>query len=231
MIIYSNSCSYGATSDGPVYSEFVAKHFDARLINHGLPGCCNERIFRTSTRDILKIVNNNNPNDVLVLIGLTNTFRGEHWGSTPAKHADGHFQSFTSSTQAGFAKNFQQEFYKLYDQEAAITNLLSHLVMFVSFLKNVNVKYLIWTNTPDLKSIDVTMDFVEPFYKHINKDKNILPLFDFNFCNYAQSAGHQTIDRPYDQGGHPDTNAHEYFSKFLISSLKPHRLDTSSQEH
>ena len=219
MIVYSNSCSYGVISDGPVYSDFVSKHFGAQLINHGLAGSCNERIFRTSTRDILQIVKDNNPTDVLVLIGLTNTFRSEYWGTNPSKYNDGHFQSFTASTSAGIAKRFQQEFYKLYDQEAAVTNLLSHLVMFIGFLKTVKVKYLIWSNTPDLKPINFTINFIEPFYSNIKQDNNILSLFDFNFCNFVQSDGYQTMDKPFNQGGHPDTHAHQYFSEFLITNI------------
>jgi hypothetical protein len=221
MIVYSNSCSYGVLSNGPVYSDFVANYYNAQLINHGQAGCCNERIFRTSTRDILRIVNNNNTcsKDLLVLIGLTNPFRGEFWGDNPGLHNDGHFESFTGAAWAGAAKKFQCEFYKIFNQEAATTNLLNQLSMFVGFLNNINIKYLIWTNTPDLKPIEFAADFVEPFYTNIQQNKNILSLFDFNFCNFVQMAGYSTIDKPFDQGGHPDTKSHQYFSEFLISKI------------
>jgi hypothetical protein len=218
VLIYSNSCSYGVVSNGPVYSDFIANQFDAELINHGSAGSCNERIFRTSTRDILKILNKHGAKDILVLIGLTNTFRGEFWGTTPASHQDGHFQSFTATSAV---ENYTQEFYKMYDQEAAITNLLSQLVVFSGWLKHLNIRYLVWANSMHIKPINFTENFIEPFYKNVSQDTGILPLFDFNFCELAQQNGYQTIDQPYEQGGHPDTQAHKHFSDFLITKLRP----------
>ena len=218
MIVYSNSCSYGVYSDGPVYSDFIAKKLNAELINHGIGGSCNERIFRTSTRDILKILNEHDAKNILALIGLTNTFRGEFWGTALATHQDGHFQSFTATSAV---ENYTQEFYKMYDQEAAITNLLSQLVVFVGWLKHLNIRYLVWANSPHLKPINFAENFIEPFYKNISQDAGILSLFDFNFCDFSQQNDYQTFDRPYDQGGHPSTQAHKYFSDFLITKLRP----------
>ena len=219
MLIYSNSCSYGVLSDGQVYSDIIARNLDAKLINHGLAGGCNERIFRTSTRDIVNAGNNYDSKEILVLIGLTNTFRGEYWATEPSTHQDGHFQSFTASDSTGVAKKYQQEYYRIYNQEAAITNLLHQLVMFVRFLKYQGVNYLIWSNTPHLKSIDWSMDFVNPFYKVVAQDPNILSLFDFNFCDFAQKKGYPTMDKSYDQGGHPNSQAHKDFADFLMTKI------------
>ena len=219
MIIYSNSCSYGVDSDGPVYSEFISKNFNCELVNHGIGGGCNERIFRTSVRDILNILEHNSRNDILVLIGLTNTFRGEYWSLAPSLHQDGHFKSFTAVEISGVAKKYQQALYKIYDQEAAITNLLTQLVMFTGFLKDQQIKYLIWSNSQHLKPIDFTMDFIKPFYQHISKDSNILSLFDFNFCDFSKKNGYPTMDKPYDQGGHPNTHAHKHFAEFLMTKI------------
>ena len=167
MIIYSNSCSYGVITDGPVYSDILAKNFKSQLINHGLSRSCNERIFRTTTRDILTINENNKTDDILVLVGLTNTYRGEYWSATPATHLDGNFVSFTSSESGmtGLSKQYQKEFYKVYDHEAAITNLLNQLTVFTGFLKSLKIKYLIWSNTNHLDPIDFNCDFVKSFYK------------------------------------------------------------------
>ena len=199
-----------------MYSDFIAKHLNAELINHGIGGSCNERIFRTSTRDILKILDKHNANNILVLIGLTNTFRGEFWSTTPALHQDGHFESFTSSI---VDNSYTREFYRMYDQEGAITNLLSQLVAFTGWLKHLNIQYLIWTNTPHLKPINFAQNFVKSLYKNISQDAGILSLFDFNFCDFSQQNNYQTFDRPYDQGGHPNTHAHKHFSDFLITKL------------
>ena len=218
MIVYSNSCSYGKISDGKVYSEFVADYFGATFINSGIASACNERIIRTSVRDILNIIKSNDPSSVLVLIGVTNTFRGELWGSTPALHNDGHFYSFTSTTD--FSKNsYLKEFYKAYDQEAASTNLCCQLVMLTSMLDYFNIRYLIWANTPHLKAIDWSANFVKPFYETIENNKNIISLFDFNFIDYIKNLGYEPLDKPYDQGGHANEMAHKEFSKFLIKKI------------
>jgi hypothetical protein len=218
MIIYSNSCSYGVTSDGKVYSEYVAQHFNAKLINHGLAGCCNEQIIRVTTRDILTLVQTHDPMDILVLVGLSNTFRGEFWGKTVASFNDGHFCSF-NSVSTSEQQLYIKEFYKIYDQEAAITNLLQQLVLFTAFLKQTGVRYLIWANSPDIKSIDWEADFVKPFYKEIINDSNIISLFDFNFIQHVEQLGCHTMDKPYNHGGHPDTIGHKLMSDWLIKNI------------
>jgi hypothetical protein len=216
MIIYSNSCSYGVTSDGKVYSEYVAQHFNAELINHGKAGCCNERIFRVTTRDILTLVQTHDPSDILVLVGLSNTFRGEVWGKLASSFNDGHFYSFNSMSDSE-QQSYIKEFYRAYNQEAAITNLLQQLVLFTAFLKETGVRYLIWANSPHIKSIDWEADFVKPFYKKIMDDSNIISLFDFNFVEYVKQLGCQTMDKPYENGGHPDTIAHRHMADWLIN--------------
>ena len=56
MIIYSNSCSFGALNNSyPVYSEIIAKTLNAQLVNKGKPGSCNRRIIRTTLRDLNEI--------------------------------------------------------------------------------------------------------------------------------------------------------------------------------
>jgi hypothetical protein len=53
----------------------------------------------------------------------------------------------------------------------------------------------------------------------VTKDSAVLNTF--NFCDFSQQNDYQTFDRPYDQGGHPSTQAHKYFSDFLITKLRP----------
>jgi hypothetical protein len=56
MIVYSNSCSFGAPGQGHrVYADYVEETFDASLINQGKPSSCNRRILRTSLRDLIQI--------------------------------------------------------------------------------------------------------------------------------------------------------------------------------
>lgn len=218
MIVYSNSCSYGVISDGKVYGNFVAEHYNATFINGGSVGSCNERIFRVSVRDVLNLVKIHKPSDIIVLIGLTNTFRGETWDEQAAGTDDGHFCSFTASNN-NLHQSYIKEFYKIYNQESAITDLTCQLVMLTSFLRDIGVQYLIWSNTPHLKSIDWSANFVNPFYKKIVADNNIFSLFDLNFIDYVSSRGHTPLDNSYDQGGHANEQAHKDFSNLLITEL------------
>jgi len=218
MIVYANSCSYGVVTNGKTYSEIVADNLSATLINHGSPGCCNERIFRVSTRDILNLVQNTDPSEILVLIGLTNTFRGEVWSDTLALFDDGYFKSFTATNSSKF-DSYIKQFHIAYNQEAAIINLLQQLVTFTCFLKSMGIKYRIWANTPHLQPIDWNLSFVKPFYEFVMADKNILSLFEFNFVQHAESLGYKTCDKPFNDGGHPDSAAHEIMANWLLNQL------------
>ena len=55
MILYSNSCSFGAPFQGhTVYPEVVANSLSAKLVNDGIPGSCNRRIIRSTLRSLIQ---------------------------------------------------------------------------------------------------------------------------------------------------------------------------------
>ena len=221
MIIYSNSCSFGTVSDGQVYSDFVSEHFNASLINSGKSGSCNARIIRTTTRDILNLKQTTDE-EIVALIGLSNTSRFEYWDDllTPNDN-DGHFVSFTSGNQvANNYKNFTKEWVSSYNYEAETTNLLHQAVLLDSFLTLNNIKHLIWASTP-IDGIDRNMPFLKDFYNASLISNSIIPLLEFNFCEYCVSQGHTPIDyNSFDPRiGHQGKHGHRAFANFLINKI------------
>jgi hypothetical protein len=224
MIVYSNSCSYGVMTDGKVYGQVIANRLQADFINKGIPGSCNQRILRNTCKDILELQKLQSPNEVLVLVGLTNTFRDEIWGSKnhhPETH-DGHFFSFYSPEEGvkeSLFTDYIKQWFTIYDHEAAITNLLHQVSMISTFLKTKGVRYLIWSNSPDLKPIDWKQDFVNAFYNASLSDNNIIPLFEKNFVDYSLSLGHGSFDNVKNpRCGHPESGAHTAWAEFLIDN-------------
>ena len=55
MIVYVNGCSYATVSDGKRYSEFLAESLGATAVNAAVSGSCNNRILRSSQRDLINL--------------------------------------------------------------------------------------------------------------------------------------------------------------------------------
>lgn len=224
MIVYSNSCSYGVYSNGEVYGQFIADFYQADFINKGIPGSCNQRIIRNTCKDILKLQKSCHPEDILVLVGITNTFRGEVWGSKChyPDTKDGNFFSFyspESDIKESLFTDYIKQWYTIYQHEAAITNLLQQILMLSSFLKNQGVRYLIWSNSPDIEPIVWQNEFVNSFYDACLDDKNIIPLFEKNFVDYSLAQGHGAFDNIKNpRKGHPDFLAHKDWANHLIKN-------------
>lgn len=245
MIVYSNSCSFGAPNQGhDIYPELISAHYNASLINRGLPGSCNRRIIRTSTRDLLEIKKSSN-NEIICLIGLTFISRTELWQSDiPAKDNDGNFHSIAvddkkhnwtlglintrvENIHLSAAENVQ-DYYKQWllhmSKEALVTELITDLILFKNFCKQQNIKVLIWNNAqvfpgrPDVATDDI---FLKIFTDTVTNDKNVIDLWSFCFLDYALGLGHRPRDENiYGTSGHPAGPAHRDFASYLINYLK-----------
>jgi hypothetical protein len=227
MILYSNSDSYGVVSDGKVYSEFIAKKLNVELINRGRGGTCNERIFRTTVRDILELKKTNK--EILVLISIATLWRYETWvgkNKFPDDN-DGHFFSFqigaiedSNNYHDNSVKTFAKEWYLQSNYEALMTNLYYKLILLTNFLKSNNCKYLIWSGpTGIFKEIDYNTPFIKNFDEILQEDKNIIPFLNFNFCDWCLNQKFVPID--YDQFGiygHHGESAHQAFADFLLKN-------------
>lgn len=234
MILYSNSDSYGVFSQpgvdtpyGDVYGKFIADTLGSKFVNRGRSGSCNSRIMRTSTRDLIKLRNENPKEKIQALISLATTYRNEFWtvDNHHPEDLDGHFKSFQAGSQFEFwtieQKNFAKHWVAQYDNEAEQTNLLWQVLMFTKTLKLYNIDYLIWWGGKIgvVKPVNYDNPFNEDFYQEFKKDKNILSFEDFGFCSWCLDQGYIPFDqKDFGDHGHHSPNAHRAFADHLLEN-------------
>jgi hypothetical protein len=246
MILYSNSCSFGAPNQGhPVYPDVVAKNLNLDcVLNRGKPGSCNRRIIRTSIRDLIELQKTVD-SEIVALIGLTFVSRTELWQpSQPAVDNDGHFQSVTVDDKkinwginglidtivpdiSNYVDEEVREYYKQwlihFNPESVVTDLLTDLIMFVSYLEHTNIKYIIFSNVdvlPGDNKVGYNSPFIQSLKETVHKNKNIIDLWSFSFGGFALSKGLLPRDYTlYKQHGHPGEQAHNLFGDYLSDIL------------
>lgn len=244
MIVYSNSCSFGAPAlEHKVYADHVASAYNAKLINRGIPGSCNRKIIRNSLRDLLEIAD---PSGVIALIGLTFISRTELWQPwiSPVDN-DGHFFPIRiASNQVDwsthglidhpvtdghrFAEARVADYYKNwllhYHPESALTDLLTDVIMFCGWADNNNIQYQIFSNVdvfPSDNKVGYTSPFIRSLRQSVLDNKNIINPWDFSFGTYALAQGFVPKDYYlYNKHGHPGGEAHKLFGDFLLERLK-----------
>lgn len=245
MIVYSNSCSFGQANQGhDIYPELIAQHYNASLINKGVPGSCNRRIIRTSTRDLIEIKKDFN-DEILCLIGLSFISRTELWQpNIPAKDNDGNFHSITVDYKkynwsAGLInttvkdihlsspveiQSYYQQWLLHMSKEAIITDLITDIILFKNFCQQQGIKVLIWSNAqiwPSSPEIAIDDIFLKSLVDTINNCQYIIDPWKFCFLDYALGRGHRPRDENlYGLTGHPAGPAHQDFALFLINYLK-----------
>jgi hypothetical protein len=245
MIVYSNSCSFGQANQGhDIYPELIAHHYNSPLINHGIPGSCNRRIIRTSTRDLLELKKKSN-DEILCLVGLTFIARTELWQpNIPATDNDGHFHSITVDHKkhnwlSGLVnsqvkdihlsapveiQNYYQQWLLHMSKEAIITDLITDIILFKNFCQQQGIKVLIWNNAqiwPSQPEVAVDDIFLKSLVDTINNCRCIINPWNFCFLDYALTLGHRPRDENiYGPSGHPGGAAHKDFALFLIDYLK-----------
>jgi len=244
MIVYANSCSFGAPGQGhAIYPEVIAQHYQADLINAGRPASCNRRIIRTTVRDLIEIKKQSN--DILCLLGLSFISRTELWQpSIPAVDNDGNFHPLSVDhrrfdwsqglvfTQIPniheYADPTVKDYYKQWllhmSKEAIITDLLTDILMLQGFCQYHSIKILIWSNAqvwPGAPEVSVVDLFLSSLVKEVADSKNVIDPWTFCFLDYARSLGHTFKDQDiYGFTGHPDETSHVDFGKHLINRLK-----------
>jgi hypothetical protein len=240
MIVYSNSCSFGAPApDHPVYSEIVASGLGAQLINNGKNNSCNRRIIRTALRDLLELKNQDN---ILVLLGLTVLTRTELWQpNLPVYRNDGHFQTITvdhkkvnwseqgldtvvpniSDLAPADIRDYYKHWLLHYNPEAEVTNVLTDLIMFCGWAKANNINYVVFSNMdvlPRSNKVGYDSPFLSSLKSTIEQDTGIVDLWNFSFAGFALSHNLQPKDyHLYKQHGHPGAEAHKLFAEFLLT--------------
>jgi len=242
-MIYVNGDSY-SKSNGKNYGDYLSKIYDQPLLHKGIPGSSNNRILRTTTRDLLKLKKQNIV-DVKVVIGLSFTFRTEIWIEdhgierwTKFEFDDGEFASFQAANNTDWWKvgPLQGETdtvqlpieYKNYVKEWIISNhadgLVINTIYQASLLKNLceNLGYkfiIFWAsdNTQDTARIDPEMDAIKEFSNEFN-ETNSIDLFNFSFVKHYFDLGYLPYDFDlYGKHGHPATEVHDIFGKRLYN--------------
>jgi hypothetical protein len=248
MIVYSNSCSFGAEQEHPVYAELIADSFNASLINAGQGGSCNRRIIRTSLRDLMNLKNQSNT-EILCLIGLSYITRTELWQSSiPAVSNDGNFHAIVADhkkfdwtkglvdtlvpnihlTVSSQVREYYKQWLLLMSKESIITELCTDLIMFKNFCTQNNIKILIWSNTqkwPGNPEVAVGDIFLKTFVEYITTDKHFIDPWTFSFQQFSLDRGHRPKDElVYGLSGHLDEHAHEDFANFLLKYIKENNI-------
>jgi|688.fasta_scaffold554015_2 hypothetical protein len=244
MILYSNSCSFGAPNQGHlIYPDIVASALGATLVNEGQARSCNRRIIRSSLRSLIQL--KENANEITALIGLSFISRTELWQPHIkfAVGCDGDFHPLWSKDisnldwSKGLLGNIYPDIFKLADhkvrdyykqwllhmsKEAEVTNLVSDVIMLESFAAANNIRILIFCNTqklPGLPEVDIHAPFLQDFVKYVKINNSVIDLWNFSFADYALSLGYEPKDKHrYGLNGHPGEDAHIAFGNYLLEN-------------
>jgi len=241
MILYSNSCSFGASGQGhKIYPEVVAESLSAELHNDGRNGSCNRRIIRSSLRSLIELTKTNKK--ITALIGLTFLSRTELWQPhLSAVDNDGDFHTIGSqkineldwskgqdkpinSNVHEYADAEVKDYFKHwlihYSKEGAITDLISDLIMLHSFAVNNNINILIFSNCerfPGHPEVDRQSPFLASLLDYVKLNTNIIDPWEFSFANFSHERGHipKDVER-FGPTGHPGKQAHQDFGEYLL---------------
>jgi len=245
MIVYSNSCSPGLPGQGhSIYPEMVAKDLGAELVYGGTEGSTNRRIFRTSVRDLIEC-QARDP-DIVVLIGMTFLARNELWQPwLPANGNDGHFHTVeVDHKQIDWSikglidtivpdihkladrrvKDFYREWLIHYHSEAAVTELLTDMLMFAGWCRSREIQYLIFINPdkfPEDSKVGYNSPFLSSFMSEAEADPYILEPWNFSMNRLVLGKGLKLKDEAsLRHHGHPDEQGHRVFAYYLLEKLK-----------
>jgi len=237
-LLYISGDSY-AVENGSAYSDAIRhKGIFDKVLNVSVNGSCNSRIFRVALRDLIE--KKTQFSDISVIISLSFTIRTELWDTTHKENRfrscnDGDFYSVQFATEKDWFKNlsflnsnpvdqYKNGWLYYHNVESANTVLLQQIIMFTSWCKLNNIKYVIFSG-PVVEPCDVHAPFIKPFADEVAKDNSVLDLFTFSFTQWCLSKGFLPID-DFTQEingktfvvGHHGPEAHLAFANFLVEN-------------
>ena len=238
MIVYINGDSYTAVSDGKRYSEFLSERFQCDVVDSAVSGSSNDRIFRTSLRDLMALKKQHD--EVVAVVSLSFPIRTELWDTDVTnnrfKH-DGEFVSIQPTQSKNWLANkvsdqnlpkkyvdYANQWLIWYNIEAETTKLLKEILLLTTWCKYNKIKYVIFSSTLQ-ESVDLESPFVKSFYDQVAADQQIIDIFKFSFTEWCLGRGYTAIDqfvqdihgKVYDIGHHGE-NAHRDFANFLFEN-------------
>ena len=240
VMIYINGDSNTFTN-GKNFGNYLSEYYKQPLLHKGIPGSSNNRIFRTTTRDILKL-KNQNITDVKVAIGLSFIFRTELWIEDHGIEAwyrneydDGEFASFQAAVNTDWwtkgpstrlpsiarpYKNYLKEWIMSNPADGLVINTIYQASLLKNLCENLNYKFIVFwlsNNAHDIYRIDPEMDSVKEFSDEFD-ETNSIDLFEFSFQKHYYDLGRKPIDfEQYGELGHHCTEVHEIFAKRLYN--------------
>jgi len=219
--LYINGDSYSADVDNiSVYGQVLAKTFNVNYINKAIPGSSNDRIFRTTIEDCLKLKSYNQ--NFFALIGLSFITREEVWA--PETSDLSIVSKFDSSGSCklvtrDFLSRSELSAYRLQslvdeDINTQFAHFFYKLFMFTSTLENLQIPYFIFSAATNVKSMS-NLGYIlgTESYQSLAKRKNIVDIFDLSIPSWAKQNNITTTPT----GQLKDTDSHSKFAKYLYT--------------
>lgn len=224
-------------STGKNTGDFLSNKLQTKVINNSIPGSSNERILRTTLRDIISL-KNTTKEKITAIISLSFIYRKSIWDPIGQDRRwkqsnDGEFACYQlfrgEDWLAKFLKNenfndvpnhlkkYSKELATFFNAKAEVTNLLQSIELISTWFENNNIDYIIFSGPQQEDKIDFTAPFVESFYQSVTEKKNILNPWEFSFCEYCISQGFTGFDyNRYGKYAHHGEEAHGKFADFLL---------------
>lgn len=246
MILYVNGCSWGSlsneTADGKVYGDFLSEKLNCQSINHSMPASCNDRIIRSTIRNLEKLKASDQ--DIVCVINLSTLARSELWDAeckikqnlklekSPVlqlivdrldKSNDGDFINYIINEPLSSHLTDQVPEYALHVKSTVLNfhpekefyNLYYRLFMLICYLKQNKIKYLIFAGSSFWESIsDSDLDWITTFKNPVMSDHAVLDFETLNFCKWAKDNNLKFFDEV-----HPGEAAHAAWADLLYNKL------------
>lgn len=199
MILYSNGCSYTANMKllpEQKYPYLLSQRLNYQLRTAAIAGSCNRRIIRSTIRDCINLVNQDQ--QVFALIQLTHLHRTEYAGvrTTTNQYKYSYDENqFEYDLYEGLKPNNLDEVpnrvqqwaelgFSLHDESAEFTRLCADLIGLTAFFQTRNIKYCIFSGSAIQVSCQDTL------YKELQKDSCVLDLLKFNMLGLTGEQKH-----------------------------------------
>ena len=232
-MIYVNGDSYSRT-EGKNYGDYLSEIMNLNLLHKGIPGSSNSRIFRTSTRDLLKL-KHQGVEQCYAVIDLSFWFRTELWIEDHGiqkwyqfEFDDGEFASFqaaenldwfekgpkVNATAPSFYKEYLKQWVKTTYADSAIINTIYQASLLKNLCENLGYKLMIFWGADvveDISRIDPKLDALKEFYEEFN-DSNSFNLLQYSFSNHYNAIREPYDFKLYGRCGHPNTLSHKEFA-------------------
>jgi len=160
-----------------IIAKRLGLNVDSQYYNASLPGASNDRIFRTTVRDVSSLIKQYPANEIFVIIGLTDSARTEF---LPNDHED--YQMFLTNFEPGSTVPHVKRMFELRNA-FFVTNkdnedrFFSKLIALQFFLKSVGVNYIFTKSIGVFPDTHVREEFN---FKHQDAWLDAVSLIDFD---------------------------------------------------